>query len=166
MSNKLGKRKRRERENLKTHQIPSKPFQKGWYKQQPKNDRDMFESISVGLIGLILTIIWAFFDYGYSGVHKALAFYCLMIGLLTILRRGDLKLIIENTNKVFSNYVGSNLSEIGDTVFLLAVMLSMLTILFIIDLEILSNAGIRIGAAGGVALVSVLGHVLKSLWSK
>jgi hypothetical protein len=166
MSNKLGKRKRKERENSARNEDILKPFQKGWYKQQSKNDRDMFESISVVLLAMLLFLCWVLIDYNNPEIHKVLGYGCLMVGLAVVFRRGDLKSIFYNTKKVYSNYQESNLAEIGDTVFLVAVILSMLTILFIIDLDILSNAGIRIGAAGGVALVSVLGHVIKSFWRR
>jgi hypothetical protein len=162
MSNRLGKRKRKERENPVVPEVSLKPFQKGWYKKQRKNDQDMFESITIFFIVLIITNIWVLFDYHFADIHKALAFACLMVGLLSIQRRGDLKLIFTNTEKVYKRFQEANLAEISDAIFLHTIVLSMITFLFIIDLEILSNAGIRIGAAASVAMVSVLGHVIKS----
>jgi hypothetical protein len=162
MSNRLGKRKRKERENPVVPEILLKPFQKGWYKKQRMNDQEMFESMILFFVGLIATIIWVLFDYHFADIHKALAFYCLMIGLLSIQRRGDFKLIFLNTEKVYKRFHETNLAEISDAIFLHTIVLSMMTFLFIIDLDILSNAGLRIGAAASVALVSVLGHVIKS----
>jgi hypothetical protein len=166
MSNKLGKRKRKERENSAINEDILKSFHKGWYKQQPKNDRDNFINELTIIFGLMVALIWAFIDYDNPNVHKVLAYGAIMVVLLSIIRRGDFRLIFLNTKKAYTQFSDSKLSEINDAIFIKSFALCMLMILFIIDLDILSNAGIRIGAAGGVALVSVLGHVIKSFWRK
>lgn len=162
MSSKLGKRKRIRRQSpvIKDEQLA--PFEKGWYKQQKKNDRELFEYSVIFLGGLLLAWIWAIFEYDYPGVHKALAFYCLLTFLLSLLRRGDMHTMITNTKKVYVSFNKSTIQEINDALFFVIVVISLFTILFVINLDILSNAGYRIGAAAAFGLFVLMKQVINS----
>ena len=162
MSNRLGKRKRRDRLTPATEEEQLKPFEKGWYKKHKKNDRELFEYSAIFLGGLLLALIWATFEYDYPGVHKALAFYCLLTFLLSLMRRGDFQSMLSNAKKVLGNFKKTSLQEINDALFVIIVGMSLITILFVIDLEILSNAGTRIGAAAAFGLFVLLKHVIQS----
>jgi len=162
MSNKLGKRKRRLLEEGVNEKEFIKPFNIGWYKQYSKYDRETFEYNCIILVTGVLTILWAIFDYNFPGVHHLLSFFCLIIFLILVLRRNDLSILLTNSRNVFANIKDSTLHEMTDAVLISNAALALISILFIINLEIFAHAGVRIGAAAAFGLFSLVKHVLNS----
>lgn len=162
MSNKLGKRKRRLLETVTTEKPLILVFEKGWYRQYPKIDRENFELMAIIHIGFVLTIGWAIVDYDFPEVHKAVSFYCVGILLLFMIKKSEVSTLFANTKSVFTEFKASTISEMTDSLFIINLGYTLIAILFVIDFETLADSSWRIGAAAAVGFATAIKHVIQS----
>lgn len=139
---------------------------KEWYRSHSKRDRTLFESILIVLLPLIFLFVYTLTkgqnEDGYFKIHSALFVCSMFVFLLAVLRRNDFKEMIQNSWKVVTNFSIVGLIELIDILFLITLLLSFISVLFVIDLSFMSNYGVRIGAVASVGLFRVLKSVLKS----
>ena len=161
MSSRLGRRKRMLLNEDPEKRDPPDFFSKEWFKQNTKKDNNAFQHMITYAIAMLFTIVWAIFD-DYPGTHQAILFGCLVIFLLSLMRRNDVNEMLKNTGKVFRDFRETTLPQVTDSLFVFNVCLALVSLLFIVDTGILSDSVFRIGAAAAFGLCTLLKHVIQS----
>ena len=135
-------------------------FSKEWYRSHSDRDRKLFESILFLLIPTLTILFYTLTknpaDDGYYKMHSALFVCSVMIALLFVIRKSEINLIVKNTWFTITNFRKTNLAEIVDAIFFLCGIIFIISMLFVIDLDFMSNYGIRIGGVVALGIAKAL----------
>lgn len=139
-----------------------KMFSKQWFREHPKNDREMFELIAMYFPVLIAVWIWALYDPESYNAQISIAFMNLIVFLWFIIGRSEITEIYKSTVKSITAFRNAELNDL--TYFLIAGcgLLAVISTLFVINLEILTNSAVRIGAVATFGLFTILKQVFMS----
>lgn len=77
-----------------------------------------------------------------------------------LIRRNDLVAMLKNLIAMFDRSINTEYKQKTDAVIMLYGVLAIISVLFVIDLEILPNSAVRIGAVAAFGLFTTL----KAVW--
>ena len=137
-------------------------FSKQWFREHPKNDREMFELIAMYFPAMLAAFIWALLDPNYHGPHVLLAFSSLIVFLWLIIGRSEIAEIYKSTKIAITDFKSAELNDITYSLVMGCSLLAVISVLFVINLEILSNSAVRIGAVAAFGLLTLLSQVFIS----
>ena len=149
----------KQKRNSKIKEGP-KLFSKEWYQSYSDKDRKIFESLLFVLIPVIVLFIYTLTkdpaDSGYYKMHSALFLCSVMIGLLFVIRKSELLSIAKSPWYILSKNKKVGLTEVIDSLFFLCGVVVIVSLVFVIDLEFMSNYGIRIGGVVAFGIAKAL----------
>lgn len=162
--------RRNRKRPLKPQGPPPKHLSKEWYKSYPRKDRNSFKSvwgIFIILFGFdLMSILHLVNNSDYYHLQDGIFYGCLIVFLLSILQRKNMKHILASFKKVFTDFQDMGLNEMQDASFLLLMALAAVTLLFILDYSFFVNYGFRIGAVAAVGLYHVIVPLIQSFRKK
>lgn len=131
-----------------------------WWQSHGDEEKELFEYSVIFFITMISSLIWGLIDVENYRPNVLLAFASLMVFLWFMIRRNDLVAMVNNLKALFDRSVKTGYQQKTDAVILLCGALAIVSVLFVIDLEILSNSTVRIGAVAAFGLFTTL----KAVW--
>lgn len=137
-------------------------FSKQWFRDHSKNDREMFELIAMYFPVMIAVLTWALYNPESYNAQISVAFMSLIVFLWFIIGRSEIAVIYESTKKTITEFRSAELNDITYSLIMGCGLLAVISVLFVINLEILSNSSIRIGAVAAFGLFTLLKQVFMS----
>jgi hypothetical protein len=131
-----------------------------WWQSHGDEDRELLELCVMYFLVMIGVSIWAIVAQNSSNAQFSLAFFCLIVFFWFLIRRNDLVAMAKNLKALFDRSVKTGYQQKTDAVIMLCGVLAILSVLFVIDLDILSNSAVRIGAVAAFGLFTTL----KAVW--
>lgn len=123
-------------------------------------DRKLLELCVMYFLVMIGVSIWAIVAQNSSKAQFSLVFSCLIVFLWFLIRRNYLVAMAKNLKAFFDRSINAEYKQKTDAVIMLCGVLAIISVLFIIDLNILSNSAVRIGAVAAFGLFTAL----KAVW--
>lgn len=133
-----------------------KKFSRLWFREHPKNDQEMFELVAIYFPAMLAAFIWALLDPNYHGPHVLLAFSSVIVFLWFIIGRSEIEEIYKSTIKTITEFKSAELNDLTYSIVMGCGILGIISVLFVINLEILSNSVVRIGAVAAFGLFTLL----------
>jgi uncharacterized ion transporter superfamily protein YfcC len=133
-----------------------KRMKRRWYQSSNDEDRELFELCLMYFIVMLAVFIWALFDQNSHNSQISIAFFCLMVFLWFVIRRNDVVQMFKNSKAVYNKSFKADYKEKVDALILLCGLLAVISVLFVINLDILSNTDVRIGAVAAFGLYTAL----------
>jgi hypothetical protein len=149
----MSKKKRRKSINTKT---VYKKFSRDWFRDHPKNDKELFEYLAMYFPVMIAVLIWALVDQDELNAQISIAFMSLIVFLWFIIARSEITDVFKSTKKTMSEFRNAELNDLTNTLLTGCGILAVVSVLFVINLEILSNSAVRIGAVAAFGLFTLL----------
>ena len=137
---------------------------KTWFESHPNEQKKFFKDHFWGAICLvgIISIVLVLGDEHpkYYKAQNGLFVVLITFLLLTLIRRNGLIRILRNTFDLRKKEI--SLNDISDIIFTLMIILALVSFLFILDLEFISDSGIKIGGVVALSLTSLFGSLRKT----
>ncbi|HCT53317.1 MAG TPA: hypothetical protein DF712_12765 [Balneola sp.] len=137
---------------------------KTWFESHSNEQKKFFKDHFWGAICLvgIMSIVLVLGDEHpkYYKAQNGLFIVLVMFLLLSIIRRNGLVQIIRNTFDFGKKEI--TLNDITDIIFTLMIILALVSFLFILDLEFISDSGIKIGGVVALTFISLFGSLKKT----
>ena len=140
-----------------------KKFSKQWFREHPKDDREMFELIAMYFPVMIAALIWALYDPESYNAQISIAFMGLIVFLWFIISRSEITEIYKSTVKSITEFRSAELNDLTYSLIMGCGLLAVISVLFVINLEILSNSAVRIGTVAAFGLFKLLKQAFMSL---
>ena len=137
-------------------------FSKQWFREHPKNDREMFELIAMYFPAMLAAFIWALLAPNYHGPHVLLAFSSLIVFLWFIIGRSEITEIYKSTVKSITDFRSAELNDLTYSLVMGCGLLAVISVLLVINLDILSNSAVRIGTVAAFGLFTLVKQALMS----
>jgi len=137
-------------------------FSKQWFREHPKDDREMFELIAMYFPAMLAALTWTLLDPNYHGTHVLLVFMSLIVFLWFIIGRSLITDIYKSTKKTIFDFRSAELNDLTYLLMMVCGLLAVISVLFVINLEILSNSAVRIGAVAAFGLFILLKQAFMS----
>jgi hypothetical protein len=148
--------------NGKVTESDHKKFSKQWFREHPKDDREMFELIAMYFPVMIAVLTWALYSPESYNAQISVAFMSLIVFLWFIIGRSLISEFYESTRKTLFDFRNAELNDITYTLITVTGLLAVISVLFVINLEILSNSAVRIGAVAAFGLFTLLKQAFMS----
>lgn len=137
-----------------------------WYKSHSEKDRSHF-TLNIWIIGAVvgLMLIASYVevnDQDYFKAQNGLFLMCLIFLILILIRRNGIVDILKNSINLFKRSAQVNLEKITDFIFLTTTILVIISFVFVLDLEFISDNGIKIGGVIAVIFASLLSSLKKT----
>lgn len=139
-----------------------KKFSKQWFREHPKDDREMFELIAMYFPVMIAALIWALYDPESYNAQISIAFMGLIVFLWFIIGRSEITEIYKSTVKSITEFRSAELNDLTYSLIMGCGLLAVISVLFVINLEILSNSAVRIGTVAAFGLFTLLKQAFMS----
>ena len=137
---------------------------KTWFESHSNEQKKFFKDHFWGAICLvgIMSIVLVLGDEHpkYYKAQNGLFIVLVMFLLLSIIRRNGLVQIIRNTFDFGKKEI--TLNDITDIIFTLMIILALVSFLFLLDLEFISDSGIKIGGVVALTFISLFGSLKKT----
>ncbi|MFU8861321.1 MAG: hypothetical protein ACNA8K_12965 [Cyclonatronaceae bacterium] len=105
---------------------------------------------------MIAVLIWALVGQDELNAQISIAFMSLIVFLWFIIARSEITDVFKSTKKTLSEFRNAELNDLTNTLLTGCGILAVVSVLFVINLEILSNSAIRIGAVAAFGLFTLL----------
>jgi len=137
-------------------------FSRQWFRNHPKDDREMFELIVMYFPAMAGTFIWAMIDRDSHNAQICIAFASLIVFLWFIIGRSEIFSIYNSAKRAVFDFSNARLNDFSYALMMGCGLLAVLSVLFVINLEVLSNSAVRIGAVAAFGLFTLLKQVFIS----
>ena len=137
-------------------------FSKQWFRDHPKDDREMFELIAMYFPAMIAVLIWALSYPESYNAQISTAFMSLIVFLWFIIGRSEIAEIYKSTVKSITDFRSAELNDLTYSLVMGCGLLAVLSVLFVINLDILSNSAVRIGTVAAFGLFTLVKQALMS----
>jgi len=137
-----------------------------WYKGHSEKDKTHF-TVNIWIIFAVtgLMLIASYVeenDPDYFKAQNGLFVMCLMFLILILIRRNGLIDIFKNSINLIKGDVQLNLEVITDLIFLTTTVLVTLCFLFVLNLEFITDNGLKVGGVVAVIFASLLNSLRKT----
>jgi len=111
---------------------------------------------------MLAAFVWALFEPNYHGPHVLLAFSSLIVFLWFLIVRSEYTEIYISMKKTLAEFKKAELNDLTYSMLTGCGLLAVISVLFVINLEVLSNSAVRIGAVAAFGLFTLLKQVFIS----
>ena len=129
---------------------------RSWYKGHSRSERERFERTILLLISLAIVLALVLRTEStapsYDKGQMTLLLGCLVVFGVAIVYRGTYTNMFRSLAGSLCRQHGLNLGNLTNLLFLLLLCIALYAFLFVVDLDIISGSGIRVGAVAAVAL--------------
>lgn len=125
--------------------------------------RDSIMLLVFFLLVFILSLVIDPDSPDYYRAHNGLLVVCVFSALLLFVRRSDVLRITSSIIEHARHRSLPQIKDVSDYIQLLVFCLTIVSVLFVLDLSFLENFGLRIGAVVGLALLSILRSAISTL---